>query len=79
MWQKTEEEGEVLHFNWFSDKEQEAFVGAAIKKKHCKGAKIHRNKKEQKNATKSQFLLQVNVFEKFQWDYWGFMWDTQDK
>jgi hypothetical protein len=45
--------------------EQEAFASAAIEKKHCKGAKDQRNKKEQKNATKSQFLLQVNVFKKF--------------
>jgi len=37
--------------------EQEAFTRVAIKKKHCKGGKNHRNKKEQKNATKSQFLL----------------------
>ena len=40
--------------------EQEAFARVAIKaikKKHCKGGKNHGNKKEQKNATKSQFLL----------------------
>jgi hypothetical protein len=37
--------------------EQEAFVRAAIKKKHFKVGKNHRNKKEQKNATKCQFLL----------------------
>jgi hypothetical protein len=44
---------------------QEAFARAALKNNHCKRAKNHRNKKEQKNATKSQFLLQVNVFKKF--------------
>jgi hypothetical protein len=37
--------------------EQEAFARAAVKKKHCKGGNNHRYKKEQKNATKSQFLL----------------------
>jgi len=37
--------------------EQEALAREAIKKKYCKGAKNYRNKKQQKNASKNQFLL----------------------
>jgi hypothetical protein len=46
--------------------EQEALAKEAIKKKYCKGAKNYINKKQQKNATKNQFLLQVNLIMKFQ-------------
>jgi len=46
--------------------EQEAFAREAIKKKYCKGAKNYRNKKQEKNATKNQFLLRVNLIKKFQ-------------
>jgi len=46
--------------------EQEALAREAIKKKYCKGAKNYRHKKQQKNATKIQFLLRVNLNKKFQ-------------
>jgi hypothetical protein len=56
----------ILTNSPIKDCTEQALAKEAIKKKYCKGAKNYRNKKQQKNATKNQFLLRMNLITKFQ-------------
>jgi hypothetical protein len=55
----------ILSCSPIKDCTEQALAREAKKKKYCKGAKNYRNKKQQ-NATKNQFLLQVNLIKNFQ-------------